>query len=257
MARQEVVLRVFVAFPDDLSNEVACVEAAVQELNAGLSRDLGRRLEMITWRNTAVPGVGADPQAVINEHIGDNYDIFIGMLWGRFGTPTLRGAGSGTEEEFERAYTRYQSNRESIRVMIYFKKAPIPFEEIVPAQIDAIQAFRSKLGPKGVLYWDFTTREEFESYIRMHLSRQVSDWGKMWGTDLPLALSQPPQVPSGGPVDEGFLDLIERGTEGLQIATEAAERIRKLQEQMTTRTVQKAAQLGLSLKIKGAAWRSK
>ncbi len=248
MARQEFVLRVFVAFPDDVSEEVDAVQACVEELNAILSRDLGRRLEMITWRNTAVPGVGTDPQAVINEHIGDNYDIFIGILWTRFGTPTPR-AGSGAEEEFERAYARHKSNQKSIRLMIYFKKTPIDLEAIIPAQIEAIKAFRSKLGPKGVLYWDFTSREEFESYLRMHLSRQVSDWGKTWGTDVPLAASKAPQIGNEGAIDEGVLDLIDRGTEGLQIAMEATGRIGKLQEQMTDRTVEKIAQLGSLLNV--------
>jgi hypothetical protein len=249
MARQEVVLRVFVAFPDDLTDEVAAVEASVQELNAVLSRDLGRRLEMITWRSAAVPGVSTDPQAVINEQIGDNYDIFIGMLWTRFGTPTLR-AISGTEEEFERAYAKHKEAPASIRLMIYFKRAPVELEQIVPSQIEAINAFRSKLGPKGVLYWDFNTREEFESYLRLHLSRQVSDWGKTWGTasspttSEALSAASAVRVPRSEAIEEGILDLIERGTEGFQIATEAMQRIGKLQEQMATRTAEKSAQLG-------------
>jgi len=203
MARNEVVLRVFVAFPDDLSDEVGAIEALVEELNPALSRDLGRRLEVITWRNAGVPGVGADPQAVINEQFGENYDIFIGILWTRFGTPTPR-AGSGAEEEFERAYARHETSPGSVRVMIYFKRAPVDYEDIVPAQIEAINTFRSKLGPKGVLYWDFSAREEFESYLRMHLSRQASDWGKTWGTVSSSAQSQARAVPSGEDVEEGL-----------------------------------------------------
>jgi hypothetical protein len=242
MARQEVVFRVFVAFPDDLDDDVGAVDAAVSEINAALSRDLGRRLEVITWRNVAAPGVSTDPQAVINEHVGDNYDIFIGMLWKRFGTPTPR-AGSGTEEEFERAYARYKTSPGSIRVMIYFKRAPIDFDQIVPAQIEAINAFRSKLGQKGVLYWDFSTREDLENYLRLHLSRQVSEWGKAWGTDLSPATSKQPPLPSSETVEEGLLDLIERGTEEFQIATEATERIGKLQDQVAVRTGEKSAQL--------------
>jgi hypothetical protein len=143
-------------FPEDLTDEVGAVEAAVEEINAALSRDFGRRLDVITWRNTAAPGVSTDPQAVINEDVGDDYNLFIDILWTRFGAPTPR-AGSGTEEEFERAYTRYKASPGSVRVMFYFKRAPIDFEQIVPAQIEAIDAFRAKLGPKGVLYWDFSS----------------------------------------------------------------------------------------------------
>jgi hypothetical protein len=106
MARREVVLRVFVAFPDDLGDEVATVAASIEELNATLSRDLGKRLEMVTWRNAAIPGVSTDPQAVINEQIGDSYDIFVGMLWTRFGTPTPRGGSAQVPKKNLSSHTR-------------------------------------------------------------------------------------------------------------------------------------------------------
>jgi len=35
-----------------------------------------------------VPGVGPDAQAVINNQVGEDYDIYIGILGHRFGTQT-------------------------------------------------------------------------------------------------------------------------------------------------------------------------
>lgn len=244
MAKQETVLRVFVSSPSDVTDEVSAVEAAVDELNASLPRELGRRLEVITWRTDVTPGIGADVQSVINEQIGENYDIFLGILWARFGTQTPR-AGSGSEEEFERAYARHGALPGSIRVMIYFKKAPVDFDRIDPPQIEAIKAFRTRFGPKGVLFWDFSRREEFESYVRIHLARQVHEWGKTWGACLPSggdndALTVPKISEQ---FEEGILDLIERGTEGFQIATEAALRISTLQGHFTARIGEKTLQL--------------
>ena len=44
-------------------------------------------------------GLGIDAQDVINRQLGE-YDIFLGIMNTRFGSPTHR-ADSGTEEEFD------------------------------------------------------------------------------------------------------------------------------------------------------------
>ena len=59
-------------------------------------------LEAVRWESHCNPGVGSNVQSVINEQIGPT-DIYVGIMWKRFGTPTGR-AGSGTEEEFKAAY---------------------------------------------------------------------------------------------------------------------------------------------------------
>src|SRR5215204_7344364 len=106
MGRQTTILQVFVASPSDLKSERIALESVIRELNQMHSETTGAYLELIKWETHAIPGFGSDPQAVINEQIADKYDIFIGMLATKFGSPTPR-AGSGTEEEFERAYERF------------------------------------------------------------------------------------------------------------------------------------------------------
>ena len=61
-------------------------------------------------------------KTVINRQLPDDCDIFLGVMWARFGTATPR-AGSGTEEEFERALTRHQANSRSVMILFYFKQA--------------------------------------------------------------------------------------------------------------------------------------
>ena len=48
-----------------------------------------------------------DGQDVINRQIEDKYDLFIGIMYTKFGSPTNR-AESGTVEEFEIAYKKAQ-----------------------------------------------------------------------------------------------------------------------------------------------------
>jgi hypothetical protein len=103
--RHTGVLRVFLAAPRDLEVESDTVAAAVEELNLGLAPSVDMRLELVRWGTHITPNLGHDPQEVINRQINDDYEVFIGLLWTRFGTPTPR-AESGTIEEFERARTR-------------------------------------------------------------------------------------------------------------------------------------------------------
>jgi hypothetical protein len=226
---------VFVASPKDVAEERACLEDVVREINLTWSKNLGIRLELIKWETHAFPGVGTDPQAVINEQIGNDYDIFIGIIWTRFGTPTER-ADSGTAEEFNRAYKRFRENPDQLRIMFYFKDAPIAPSELDPDQLALIREFREQLGEKGTLYWSYTTREEFATFIRMHLSRQVQEWQKSWGRgkgssptvrgdNVPLITTS--QVThSVQEEEEGLLDLIEVGKENFKTLIEAMYRIK-------------------------------
>ncbi len=133
MTRQETVLSVFVASPSDVEEERTHLEDTIREPNTTWSRELGLRLELIRWETHAYPEFAVDAQAVINSQIPDDYDIFIGIMWYRFGTATGR---SGTEEEFDRAKTRFDADSNSVQLMIYFKDTPAP---IAPSKLDYSQ----------------------------------------------------------------------------------------------------------------------
>ncbi len=210
------VLRVFVASPGDVKEERKILEEVIRELNLTRFDQLGVILELVKWETHVSPGISTDAQAVINEQIADDYDIFVGILWTRFGTPTNR-ASSGTEEEFERAYARWKVNPDRIRVLVYFKSTPIAPDQIDAEQLKRIHAFRKGLGDKGVLYWSYTTLEEFALFLRLHLGRQVQDWSKTLGIavapQMPaneIAPSTELPVASAVLEEEGYLDLIDR-----------------------------------------------
>jgi hypothetical protein len=105
MPTDVTLLKVFIASPGDVAEERGMAESVVQELNRTLCKALCLRLELLRWETDTFPGLGSDSQAVINEQIAEDFDIFVGILWSRFGTPTPR-AESGTEEEFNRAVAR-------------------------------------------------------------------------------------------------------------------------------------------------------
>jgi hypothetical protein len=173
MAKTLNILTVFVASPSDVAAERAILEDVVQELNVTWSSSLGVALEVVGWTTHAHPAMGTDAQDVINRQIPPGYDIFVGIMWTKFGTPTGR-AGSGTEEEFDRALARYRDDPSSVKIMFYFKDAPVPPSELDLAQYGNVRSFRERLGKEGGLYWTFTS--EFESFVRLHLAREIQDW---------------------------------------------------------------------------------
>lgn len=175
MTRNETLLTVFVASPSDVIDERNSLEEVIRELNITWSKTFGIRLDLIRWETHSYPAFGQDAQDVINEQIPNDYDIFIGILWAKFGTPTNR-ADSGTEEEFEHAYQRYEEDPKNISLMFYFKDEPIPPSQIDPEQISKINSFKEKLGVKGGFYWTFNSLTHFQSLMRIHLSRIVQSW---------------------------------------------------------------------------------
>ena len=149
MPRDERVFVVFVASPSDMQPERDALEEVIRELNLTWSRKLGIRLDLVRWETHGVPGFGADAQDVLNRRLPDDSDIFIGLMWGRYGTPTSS-AGSGTEEEFKRALERYRQNSASIKIMIYFKDAPLLLARLILISLPSYNAFDHLLAMKAV-----------------------------------------------------------------------------------------------------------
>lgn len=237
MARQEHVLTVFVASPGDVEEERGKLEDVIRELNMTWSRELGVRLDLVRWETHAYPGMGIDAQAVINEQIPDEFDLFVGIMWCRYGTPTGR-AGSGTVEEFERAKARHDTHPSSVKLMVYFKDEQIPPSRLDPNQLAKVNEFRDSLGDEGALYWTFTGLDRFEKLIRLHLTRQVQAWKRrlnqpdMSVTAEPAETSVAEEEPKGEGDDVGILDLMEIFEDRFEELTNISERIGKATEDL-------------------------
>lgn len=180
MSKLVNLLRIFVSSPGDLAFEKEIIEAVIDELNSSSYPKSDLRLELVKWETHGYPEIGEDDaQHKINKQIGDDYDIFIGLMWARFGTPTNR-AKSGSEEEFNRAYDRYLRDPQGLRILYYFKDAPIPPSQIDPQQLSKVNEFRAHLQTVGLI-WTFDAPEMFRQQIRGHLTRHLEEFGKSWG----------------------------------------------------------------------------
>lgn len=176
MAKSHTILEVFVASPGDVADERQILEDVVSEFNITWGDKHQVRLELLKWETHSRPGFGQDGQDVVNNQIGDTYDIFLGIMWGRFGSPTKH-AESGTEEEFNRAYSRLKEAPGSVQIMFYFKDAGIPPSKINAEQFVKVQAFKKRIADEyGGLYYLFETTDDFQTKARTHLSKVVQDW---------------------------------------------------------------------------------
>jgi hypothetical protein len=230
MARQETIISIFVASPSDVEEERNRLEEVIRDLNTAWARDLGIRLELVRWETHAYPSFGEDPQSVINSQIPQDFDLFIGIMWYHFGTPTAR-AGSGTIEEFQRAKDRFDRDASSLQIMIYFKDAPapVPPSKLDYTQIASIAKFRESLGKEGCLYWPFNTTDDFGNLVRLHLTRYVNEWRSRNTTLTNNHLETPPSKNANSldiqGDDLGILDMMEQFEVDFDTLGEIAERI--------------------------------
>src|SRR5262249_18565742 len=120
----------------------------------------------LRWETHASPGAGR-PQQVINDLIRQ-YDVFVGVMWKRFGSPSGV-ADSGTEEEFNIAYARWEQDQ--TRPLMFFfsqKKVPPALSQEDLDQQSKVFKFKQSLSGKA-LTWTYKNPANFEAELRKTL----------------------------------------------------------------------------------------
>lgn len=248
MPRYSTVFQVFVASPSDVAEERSLLEGVISDLNQIWSKTLGITFELVRWETNVHPSFSNDPQAAINEQIGLEYDVFIGIFWGRIGTLTPRSI-SGTLEEFERAYARFLLNKNSPEIMIYFKDAAIQPSKIDTNQLQRVQTFRESLSEKGGLYSMFEDQAGFESSLRSHLSALAQKFSAEKANSpterIPFdeQLAHVTSLVGEDDDDYGFLDYTEIYTSRLEEVNSAMNSIGSATARLSEQLVQRAAEM--------------
>ena len=168
-------LRVFIASPSDVSGEREALRRLLRDINDVLTfldpkRNL--RVELVGYETDSYPDFGS-PQDVINRQIPVDYDIFVGVMWKRCGTPT-KTAPSGTIEEYRRACEKRKQGGLP-RIMFYFCDEPIalPSEEEL-LQLGEVLKFRREVNGLG-LTSSYPSHAEFIEHVRGGLLRAIRD----------------------------------------------------------------------------------
>lgn len=166
MAKLELV-KVFIASPGDLTSERKLFSSTLQKFNKLRARSAGHQLEPSGWEETLL-GVGR-PQELINEVLRQ-CDIFVMLLWHRWGTPTGK-FSAGTEEEFSVAYELFQKDR-SPHILLYFRSVPQAQRADPGGELIKINEFRTKIEvDKTLLYGGYDKPKQWEEQLMVHLSQ--------------------------------------------------------------------------------------
>jgi len=166
-------IKIFLSCPSDVIKEKKSLIRVINELNRTIGNEKNITLELCQWQTHVVPSMGR-PQEIINEQM-EPYDIYLGIMWKRFGSSTDI-YGSGTQEEFERAYKSWKETNHP-KIMFYFNKTPYALnnqEEI--DQIKHVVEFQYKMRKLG-LYREYNGQEEFENMIREHFILTIMQYG--------------------------------------------------------------------------------
>ena len=167
MPRQVVEYRVLVISPGDMTAARDAVRSAISDWNAHVGVAKGVRLEAVGWESHVHPAVGAGPQAVINQQVGDECDIGVALFGTRLGSPTAS-AASGSAEEVERLLAR------KAPVMIYRSTEPVRLASVDLGQASALRAYLDGLKSKALL-GDFENVVDLRRLLTMHLTRVIDE----------------------------------------------------------------------------------
>lgn len=171
MSRAIRVARIIVASPGDVQLERLAAARVVEDVNRGIARVLGLRLDLWEWETDAYPGLHLDgPQGLIDQlaRIQDS-EILVGIFWKRFGSPT-KTAQSGTVHELQVAIDSWRRNGQP-QIMMYFNQQPATPSSITDLQQwAAVLQFREDFPAEG-LWWDYSGAQQFEALFRSHLER--------------------------------------------------------------------------------------
>src|ERR1044071_1675606 len=187
MTRTLTKLRIFVASTGDLDDERKRLARVVDSLNKPGRRpeSLGLTLELLRWETHVPPSAGR-PQGHILEHLPpQDWDIFVGILWKRFGTRT--GAAdpstgedylSGTEEEFKEALRRREAGGTRWPWIMFYRCGRLASPVTLDAeQLARVNDFFKECEPGGrhpALVFPYNEPADFERLVREHLEDVVN-----------------------------------------------------------------------------------
>lgn len=165
------ILSVFVASPRDLSDERKTLRDVVERLNKIYGKRIGWQIELLGWEDT-LAGFSR-PQTLINKDV-ENCDLFIGMLWKRWGTESGE-FSSGFEEEFSIARSR-RLNGDKPEIWMFFKRIEEELFKDPGEQLKKCIQFKKQLiEGKELLFKEFENMSAFSDIAFDDLSAYLLD----------------------------------------------------------------------------------
>ena len=162
---QRNILTVFLASPGDLQEERNITRVSVERANKILSRRVRWQIELLRWEDTS-PGYSR-PQNLINRDV-DSCDLFVGILWRRWGQNTGK-YSSGFEEEFIRARDRRRKTGKP-EIWLFFKTIDEESVKDPGDQLKKVLKFKKEQTElKDLLFKEFGDSKKWDELIYDYL----------------------------------------------------------------------------------------
>ena len=169
-------VRIFLSYPGDLGKEREVFHQVVQDANSTWAKLYGCQLAVWDWQRTSHSSLGGrEPQDEIFRQLGV-YEIYVGLMHARFGTPTKHG-GSGTSAEFSQALYLHQiSQKRAPLLKFFFKTAPYQVRDASELQqLQSVFEFRSQVQAGGLVE-QFDDTAAFRYQVALSLMRTIGEW---------------------------------------------------------------------------------
>jgi len=161
-------VRLFLASPGGVEDERNAVHRLTDELNVTIRRH-GWQVEVLDWEDRA-PATGR-AQENINADV-ERCDIFLGIVWDRWGTPTGE-QSSGFGEEWHLAKARWQSTGKP-ELWLCFKDIDDELRAKSDDQLTRVVEFRRSVQREEVAFYKtFRSPAELEVAVRRELLDEV------------------------------------------------------------------------------------
>jgi hypothetical protein len=169
MAKRTVV-PLFISSAADCAEEKVAIMRAVGAYNQIAVENLGLEVSAFAqedlYAGPANPGEYA--QQVANRQLVD-YEIYVGVWRERLGTPTPI-ASSGTMEELQKAFERYELTRRPWVMAYFWRPSPTDFS-----------AIKADLRARSCFYHEFVNATDLERRFLDHLSGYLRDRYRLKG----------------------------------------------------------------------------
>lgn len=172
-------LKIFVSATMDLASERAKIMSVISMLEP-LAEELDTTLKPVLWEY-AVPRSGEPQKSLADSFEASEFDVFIGILWHRFGSPMTRKksrarSAFGVEHEFRTALDANEQSGKP-RMLLYICTRPVPLDAVDTDQLGRVRRFSEELSSRFP-YRTFDTAETFERLLIEDLRRVLLEYAE-------------------------------------------------------------------------------
>lgn len=190
MSQKVDLLKVFISCPGDVDDERKIIRDVCKSVSTVTSRNKAIEVKPIDYIENIIPQItGKEAQFLIEEQLEqEKYDIYIGIMWHRFGD-TLSIGATPTEKEFNSALDRYKETGSPL-IQFYFKDAEYtPVDDDEKDQVKKVSSFKSRIKYLG-LYKSFQNSLKFQESVNEFISSCVEKFQINQSLNCPIQKNQ-------------------------------------------------------------------